>query len=132
MIDKIKELEKLIKNGEWKADPVVSLWAGADVIIDLNVSPNTKQKIQASQRDSRGLCLISSQWAKEISALFYELKEIFSEEIDYVNKYYFYPRLAKRAKEYILEQDDLQVLLAILDEATLIAYEWLPAKGFRT
>ena len=53
-----------------------------------------------------------------------DLKEVFGDHIDYLNKYHFYPRLAKRAAEYISKQDDIQVLLEILEEVALIAYEW--------
>ncbi|MDD4237225.1 MAG: gamma-glutamylcyclotransferase [Desulfotomaculaceae bacterium] len=68
--------------------------------------------------------LIISTHARHISALFYAMKEIFNDYIDFANKYTFYGRLGKRAKAYIDKKDDQGVLLEIIAEAKFMANEF--------
>lgn len=130
IINELRKLESLIKKGEWKPKADMQLWGGADVII----SEKLTDELAAWELDNHliidgnGLkqttrTLVISRNAKQISNLFYELKDIFREYIDFANKYTFYGRLAKRAKFYIEKKDDLGVLLEIIEEALLMANE---------
>ena len=60
-------------------------------------------------------------YARELSWLFYQLKSIFSERIDYLSKYDFYGMLAQSAIDQITKgdkpQDDKALLLAVLNKA---------------
>lgn len=60
--------------------------------------------------------------AVELSWLILQLKDIFSDELDYMNKYGFYPALAECAKEYIESgKDEMGGLLnVVLDKAETI------------
>lgn len=85
---------------------------------DNNLSVDTDGLNQSSK------VLIISKHAKHISALFYVLKEIFNDYIDFANKYTFYVRLGRRAKAYVDKKDDQGVLLEIITEAKLMANEF--------
>ncbi|AVX19766.1 hypothetical protein SAMN02745885_02701 [Carboxydocella sporoproducens DSM 16521] len=75
--------------------------------------------------NSKTRVLVVSRHARKISKLFYEIREIFGDYIDYGNKYYFYRRLGMRANECIEQGNDLQaILLGIVDEAKKLAYEF--------
>lgn len=130
IINELRNLESLIKKGEWKSKADTQLWGGADVII----SDKRTDELMAWELDNQPVIdgnelkqatrtLVISKNAKHISDLFYKLKDIFHEHIDFANKYAFYGRLAKRAKFYIERKDDLGVLLEIIEEALLMANE---------
>ncbi len=62
-----------------------------------------------------------AKWSKELSWLFYQLKNLFSEKIDYVSKYDFYGLLGQSAIDYLTNNEELQdakgLLLTVLNTA---------------
>ena len=65
---------------------------------------------------------VVTKFSKELSWLIYKLKEIFNEDLDYMNKYSFYGRLAECANKSISENLK-KILLDILDEAEKMSKE---------
>lgn len=133
IVNELKKLENRIRSGEWQPENGrCRLWSGADVIIAFKLTDdlrawksdnhlvNNYDGIHTSSK-----VLVISKHARQISALFYSLKEIFRNYIDFANKFTFYRRLGKRANKYTAKSDDLNgVLLEIIDEAMLIAHEF--------
>jgi hypothetical protein len=130
IINELNKLENSIRKGAWQPKKGTRLWGGADVIVqfkgtdevnawesDNNLSIETDGLRQSSK------IIVISKHARHISALFYTLKEIFNDNINFANKYVFYGRLGIRAKAYIDKQDDQGVLLEIIAEAKLMANE---------
>lgn len=68
---------------------------------------------------------VVTKFSKELSWLIYKLKEIFNEDLDYVNKYPFYGRTAECANKSIRENREnlKKILLDILDEAEKMSKE---------
>jgi len=60
--------------------------------------------------------------AKELSWLIFQIKDIFKDDIDYLNKYNFYGRLADRANSSLKNSNiNIQNLLNdVIDEALII------------
>lgn len=131
IINELNKLENCIRRREWQPEKGIRLWGCADIIVKFKRT----EKLTAWESDSNlfidadGLkqsskVLIISKHARHISALFYAMKEIFNDYIDFANKYTFYGRLGKRAKAYIDKKDDQGVLLEIIAEAKLMANEF--------
>lgn len=87
------------------------LFAGANLIITSD--PN--------RTFHEGDIVVVSKFATKISWLVFRLKEIFKDEIDYLNKYDFYPFLGKIANNEIMKGHDLQTILTKMIEG---AEEW--------
>lgn len=87
-------------------------FGGADISI-VTILPEKKETFLGEPQ------YVVTKNAKELSWLIYKLKEMFSEDLDYLNKYPFYGRLAERANNSIqLNNDNLKTLLLdVLDEA---------------
>ena len=110
--ENLKQLENNIKLGKFKNDiKTIKEWGGADVIISKHKTPELKKwvdnesliiDLECNDLVSPGNRLVISQYAKELSWLFYELKSIFSDYIDFSNKYQFYGTLAQSAIDFIL------------------------------
>jgi hypothetical protein len=68
---------------------------------------------------------VVTKFSKELSWLIYKLKEIFNEDLDYMNKYPFYGRLAESANKSISKNSEnlKKILLDILDEAEKMSKE---------
>jgi len=94
------------------------LFGGADISI---VSKLPKQK-DSFYGDP---LYVVTKFSKEISWLIYQLKEIFNDDLDYMNKYPFYGRLAESANKSIsINSENLKkILLDILDEAEKMSKE---------
>ena len=64
---------------------------------------------------------VITQFSKELSWLFYELKNIFAEKTDHISKYDFYGLLAQAAIEYLDNSNDKvqcdQLLKVVLTKA---------------
>jgi len=88
------------------------LFEGADIII-------TDDPKRDNMRGYSVCTKVLTPLAKELSWLFFQLRDIFSGELDYINKFYFYPELAKAAKVYVEGgNNDLNGLLnTVLDTA---------------
>ena len=111
--NKINELASAIGSKTWKGKSV-RLFEGAGIIIS-NVQPT----------DTQGITVVVSNFANEISSLLFELKDLFAERLDYLNKYEFYGHLAQSANTYIEQHGDVyEVLDAIASEAVKISEEW--------
>jgi hypothetical protein len=109
-------------------------WGGADVIICKHVDENIKKwvfeqiGIKAGQEEKslnkttkktweaptvtsydlpeQRRRLVITEYSRELSWLFEQLRDIFSGEIDYMSKYDFYGRLAQSAIDYIAKDKE--------------------------
>jgi hypothetical protein len=89
-------------------------WGGADTGITDKEIPNTSKTV------------VVTDHYKELSWLFYKLRDAFTGLIDYIDKYVFYERLAKRAQSYLDSNPDCDpkdLLYDVLDEANDIHKE---------
>ena len=119
--DNIENLEYRIRCKDYiKYLDKTDEWGGADVIIKKQLDEHTREWLKkqpiviSNQEIVPQRRVIITNHSKELSWLFYELKKIFSGQIDYVSKYDFYGSLAETASEYLnLKQknQDLEELL---------------------
>ena len=128
ILDKLNELEKQIQNFDFSPKAIkTSEWEGADVIISNQMCDTTRQwleeqpaVISLQETEPRRRAVIT-EYAKELSWLFCELKEIFSERIDHISKYDFYGLLAQAAIDCLEKTDgkkDIKtLLLTVLEES---------------
>ena len=115
MKEKLITLRERIRNGNWK-HVNRPLFNGADLIIEEDLHNRWPGKV---------VVLTDYEKAKELSALIYELKQIFTDDLDYLNKYYFYPELGKAANSYLSENNDTkELLLSVVDRAITLEKEW--------
>ena len=112
----LEDIRGRIKRGEFKGTSMNNLWGGADVGVLPKTKATKKQEASKMSFYGRSDIFVISDYAQEISALFYELGDIFFGKIDYYSKLEFYGRLAEAANKQIKVSDDLGVLLAMLDE----------------
>lgn len=105
-INKLNQLEKAIMDGEISRGDV--LFAGANLII----LEHPKRR-----RHDRDVFVVTPH-AKELSWLVFQIKSIFEDEIDFMNKYGFYPEIGEAANEAIAAGADLpSMLLAVVERA---------------
>ena len=103
----------------------VEEWGGADVIIQQALDADTEKwlgdrptvlSLQSTEQRRRA---VITKYSRELSWLFCELRDVFSEEIDYASKYDFYGLLAQSAIDYLANIEDAQdprgLLLAVLN-----------------
>ena len=95
-------------------------WRGADVIITKGLENNFKKWLEdqpfviSSQNTESRRRAVITEYSKELSWLFYQLKYIFSDRIDDTSKYDFYGSLAQSAIDYLeknKESKDVRTLL---------------------
>lgn len=111
--DELLKMKEELKSGEfnWKRR---ELFGGADVIV-------CKEKLDIETNK----IMVISNFAIEISTLIFELKDLFKEQLDYLNKYEFYGRIAIAANRFIAKNgDSIGVLEAMIEEAINIDREW--------
>jgi len=102
-------------------------WGGADVVIKERLDADTEKWLgeepfvigfQSTQPRRRA---VITKHSKELSWLFLQLRDIFSERIDYITKYDFFGLLAQSAIDYLAVDEESQnasgLLLAVLDTA---------------
>ncbi|MDO5510370.1 MAG: hypothetical protein Q4F57_06715 [Weeksellaceae bacterium] len=91
-----------------------SMFGGADIKI---VHTRPKPKPENSFYDEPQF--VVTKYAKELSWLIFQLKDVFSSELNYMNKYEFYSRLAERANKSIeIHGEDLSRMFQdVLDDA---------------
>ena len=67
---------------------------------------------------------VITPFCKEVSWLIFQLKEIFLEELDYINKYPFYGALAEAANAAVKENSNNlnAVLVAMIDRAETMEF----------
>lgn len=131
---KLDELNRKIESGDFlKEASSVKEWGGADVVISSRLNDSIKtwlggqplvispQKIEPQRR------AVITQYSRELSWLFYQLKETFAGEIDYISKYDFYDLLAQSAIDYLkVNQENSkcnELLNAVMDKARSLCKE---------
>jgi hypothetical protein len=125
---KLDELQQRIESKDFVSEArSVKQWGGADVIISRRLTDSIKEwrgdqpvVISYQETEPRRRAVIT-EYSKELSWLFYELKAIFAGEIDHVSKYDFYGLLAQSALDYLDAHKGKvkcdQLLTAVLDMA---------------
>lgn len=107
---KLDELRQIIEKGKFPRQ--FPEFAGANLIITKNKDRNFDESD----------ILVYSENASALSWLVVELKKIYDSEIDYINKYDFYPSIGKLINRYMTNEGHLfDVMLLIIDE---IEHEW--------
>lgn len=107
---KLDELRQIIEKGKFPRQ--FPEFAGANLIITKNKDRNFDESD----------ILVYSENASALSWLVVELKKIYDSEIDYINKYDFYPSIGKLINRYMTKEGHLfDVMLLIIDE---IEHEW--------
>jgi hypothetical protein len=129
--DKTKELnalEKTIISGKYLNDiNSIEEFGGADVIIACKMDEKIRhwlgdQPIVISfQNTPPQRCVVITQYSRELSWLFYQLRDIFRGDIDYISKYDFFRLLAQSANEHIATHKDNmkceELLLSVIKSA---------------
>ena len=95
-------------------------WRGADVIISKGLDNNYQKWLEdqpfvvSSQNTEPRRRAVVTEYSKELSWLFYQLKQIFSDRIDYISKYDFYGSLAQSAIDYLGKNKETRDVKALL------------------
>ncbi|MDY6839422.1 MAG: hypothetical protein SWH78_15765 [Thermodesulfobacteriota bacterium] len=124
----MKKLKNRIENTDISMESrSVKEWAGADVLIKRRMDTDTKkwlggQPLVASFQNTKATRrAVITEHSKELSWLFHQLKDLFSDQIDYVSKYDFYGLLAQSAIDSLANnegpQDPKGLLLEVLNAA---------------
>jgi hypothetical protein len=128
LIEKLDALERKIESGNIaKEASSIMEWAGADVIISSQLNDTIKEwfgdqfmVITLKKTDPRRRAVIT-EFSRELSWLFYQLRDILTKEIDYISKYDFYGMIAQASIDYLEKnQENLkcdQLLYSVLDKA---------------
>lgn len=128
LLAQIEDLKQRIETTNISMEArTVNEWGGADVIIKKISDADTEKwlgdqplVISFQSTEPRRRAVIT-KYSKELSWLFYQLKTIFSEKIDYVSKYDFYGLLAQSAINYLTNNEETQdakgLLLTVLNTA---------------
>jgi hypothetical protein len=128
ILTQIEDIERRIMTSDISVEAkTVKEWGGADVIIKARLDKDTQNwlggqplVISLQNTEPQRRAVITS-YAKELSWLFYQLKGIFAERIDYVSKYDFYGLLAQSAIDHVARnkesQDAKPLLLSVLNTA---------------
>jgi hypothetical protein len=109
-MNKLENLRQLIEKGKFpKSFPE---FGGANLIITKDLNRNFYDND----------VVVYSEHAPALSWLVIELKEIYDSEIDYLNKYDFYPSIGELINKTLKRQEYLfETMLDIIDE---IEKEW--------
>ncbi len=117
--DKINRLREIVLTKDiTNLSKNTRLFGGADVSI-VSKLPDLKEDFYGNPQ------YVVTKFSKELSWLIFQLKEIFTDELDYLNKYPFYGRLAEKANESIkLKGDNLNTIMTdVLEEAEKMSKE---------
>ena len=126
LLTQIEELKQTIETTDISMEAkAVEEWGGADVIIKSRLDADIEEWLgaqplvigfQSTEPERRA---VITKYSKELSWLFYELRNIFSEKLDYVTKYDFYSLLAQSAIDYLAKHEETQdakgLLLTVLN-----------------
>ena len=89
-------------------------FGGANLIITSNV--NSPYTLSHNERYPQDI-IVRSEYYLELSWLVFSLKDVFIEEINYSNKYGFYPLIGEiMIREFAKNQSISQVCLIVIDE----------------
>ena len=134
LIEKLDSLERKIESGNIvrEASSIME-WAGADVIISSQLNDSVKEwfgdqfmefPFQKAEPRRRA---VFTEFSKELSWLFYQLKDIFAEELNYISKHVFYGMLAQVSIDYLEKNQENpkcdQLLHSVLGEARSFSNE---------
>jgi len=106
-------------------------WGGADVEILSHLDQSAKDWIQtqpmviSAQTLEPKRRVIVTGYSRELSWLFCQLRDIFSEQIDYVSKYDFYGSLAQSAIDYLNHNQGTETLAELLVAVVEQSERWL-------
>jgi hypothetical protein len=108
ILTKLNNLEKAIKTEDitQKASDTKE-WGGADVIISKTMNKQIQEWLESGsivisfQDTAPKRRAVITEYSKELSWLFEQLKNIFTGEIDFISKYDFYGSLAQSAIDYL-------------------------------
>lgn len=125
--EKLDELEIRIKSNDYLEDcGAIRNWGGADVIIRPRMTEKRitwlgdQNLVISSQKTAPRRRAVITEYFKELSWLFHQLKYIFRGKIDYISKYDFYGSLAQAAIDYIESADKVEretLLLTVVEQA---------------
>ena len=134
LIEKLDSLELKIesRNIVKEANSIME-WAGSDVIISSQLNDSIKEwfgdqfpEITLEKTEPRRRAVIT-EFSKELSWLFYQLKDIFAGELNYISKPVFYGMLAQTSIDYLEKnKEDVkcdQLLFSVLDKARSFSNE---------
>jgi len=134
LIEKLDSLELKIesRNIVKEANSIME-WAGSDVIISSQLNDAIKEwfgdqfaVITLEKTEPRRRAVIT-EFSKELSWLFYQLKDIFAGELNYISKPVFYGMLAQTSIDYLEKnKEDVkcdQLLFSVLDKARSFSNE---------
>ena len=111
-IQSISEILFTIENGLIPKSS--ETFGGANLIITSNV--NSKYTLSNNERYPQDI-IVRSEYYLELSWLVFSLKDVFIEEINYNNKYGFYPLIGEiMIREFAKNQTLSQVCLIVIDE----------------
>ena len=128
LIEKLDYLERKITSGivVREANPIME-WAGSDVIISSQLNDTIKEwfgdqfAVNTPEKTEPRRRAVITEFSKELSWLFYQLKDIFAGELNYISKPVFYGMLAQTSIDYLEKnQEDIkcdQLLFSVLDKA---------------
>ncbi len=109
----INDLKQFIQQNDITAiSKTTELFGGADVCI-----------VNKKTNENDSITFVVTIHAKELSWLFYQLRDLFKSELDHITKYEFYGKLAEQANKTIENEASCPVnklLLNVLDEAEKI------------
>ena len=103
-----------------KEASVTREWRSADVIITKGLENNFEKWLEyqplviSSQNTEPRRRAVITEYSKELSWLFYQLRNIFSNRIDYTSKYDFYGSLAQSAIDYLGKNKESRDVKALL------------------
>lgn len=128
LLTQLEDLERRIEHTDISRETRhVKEWGGADVIIKGELDVDTEKwlgdqpyVISFQKTEPRRRAVIT-EYSKELSWLFYQLRDLFSGKIDYISKYDFYGLLAQSAIDYLANNEGLKeakgLLLKVLNTA---------------
>ena len=106
-------------------------WGGADVMILGRMDQSSKDWVGtqpiviSAQKLAPKRRVVVTKFSRELSWLFCQLRDIFSERIDYVSKYDFYGLLAQSAIEYLERNQGTETSTGLLIAVVEQAESWL-------
>lgn len=126
--EKLSEIEMKINNNDYSSElKTIRAFGGADVIISDKLTPENKRWIEeqpvviSSQKTAPVKRLVITPYYIELSWLFYQLRDIFNENIDFISKYDFYGILAQNAINFIENNENgydcKSLLISVLNES---------------
>ena len=134
LIEKLDYLELKIWSGNIvrEASSIME-WAGSDVIISSQLNDSIKEwfgdqfAVNTPEKTEPRRRAVITEFSKELSWLFYQLKDIFAGELNYISKPVFYGMLAQTSIDYLEKnQEDVkcdQLLFSVLDKARSFSNE---------